>query len=66
MKIFNASKIENGKIYYFGKPVGIVYDNRIAVVPEKYYCGELRSFLEESGLKVCWVQYVPEELKRAV
>lgn len=68
MTIFNACRIEKGKIYYFNKFVGIVQGIKAFVV-ERYWCRELECFLEESGLVPVWVESLPEpesEEERAV
>ncbi|WPX08132.1 hypothetical protein [Anaerocellum danielii] len=65
MVVFNICKVENGIIYYCQRPVGIVRENK-ALVLERCYCKELENFLQDSGYRICWVYYEPEELKRAV
>lgn len=59
MIIFNACRIEDGKIYYFGRFVGVVKGVK-ALVFERYWCRELECFLEESGLVPVWVSSLPE------
>lgn len=62
MIIFNVCRIENGKIYYFGRFVGVVKGIKVLVF-ECFWCREFECFFEELGFVLVWVLLLLEVKK---